>query len=120
MNELAHAFECWAGRGGECREGCSCPCHRVRSQAGPRRGRPREDDGQRIEQHIAKSNRLARHGEVWISQYWFEMDAYGAAVQGILKSIEAGLASGSIGRGAEEEVLKEVRARLVELDPEIQ
>ena len=23
----AHAYECWAGRGGICRIGCSCSCH---------------------------------------------------------------------------------------------
>lgn len=56
---------------------------------------------------------------VLIPDYWFETDAYGAAVAGILKSIELGLASDSLGQGEEEFTMVALRERLQQLDPAI-
>lgn len=53
---------------------------------------------------------------VLIPDYWFETDAYGAAVAGILKSIQLGLKSGSLGQGVEEDTLRRVLGVLLEED----
>lgn len=74
-------------------------------------------------QIMVQVNRAIENNEganrVLIPDYWFETDAYGAAVAGILKSIELGLKSGSLGVGAEEEILRKLRQRLYEMDPDI-
>ena len=54
---------------------------------------------------------------VLIPALWFETDAYGAAVSGILKSIELGLASPSIGQGDEVETLEAIRELFFKIDP---
>lgn len=74
-------------------------------------------------QILAQIDRAMRHNEeadrVLIPDYWFETDAYGAAVAGILKSVELGLASPSIGMGDETNILQRIRALLMDLDPAI-
>jgi hypothetical protein len=62
----------------------------------------------------AKEN--ARVGRVLIAGGWFEVDAYAAAVAGILYSIELALKSGSLGVGKEEETLTAVREFLLSRD----
>lgn len=68
-------------------------------------------------ERISGDNRLKKR--VHIPAWWFELDAYGAAVEAITVSIEHALQSGSIGVGGEDEILRQVRAKLVELDPAI-
>jgi hypothetical protein len=59
------------------------------------------------------------NGNLVVSSEWFEVDAYGAAVAGILGAIKLGLASGSLGQGAEEDTLRRVLAVLRIEDPAI-
>jgi hypothetical protein len=58
-------------------------------------------------------------GRVHVHAWWFEVDAYGAAVEGILMSIKHALASGSLGQGSEEYMLREVLRTLLRRDPHI-
>jgi len=66
---------------------------------------------------MAESKLATEEGGVKIHPKWFETDAYGAAVEGILNSIDLGLASPSIGEGAEEDTLKELRELFFKIDP---
>lgn len=58
-------------------------------------------------------------GQLVVHKTWFELDAYGAAVSGILGAIKLGLESPTLGQGAEEEILRLLRQRLYQLDPDI-
>lgn len=71
---------------------------------------------QQIERAITNNELSDR---VLIPNYWFEEDGYGAAVAGIMKSVELGLKSGSLGTGLEEHILLNIRNTLTRLDPAI-
>lgn len=58
-------------------------------------------------------------GGVKVHRGWFRVDAYGAATECIVNAIEVGLASGSIGQGAETRTLEALRSMLFALDPDL-
>lgn len=53
-------------------------------------------------------------GRVHVPAWWFELDAFGAAVEAIRMACEHGLASGSIGVGAETQMLKKIKKMIEE------
>jgi len=71
------------------------------------------DEAELIEKFLAENENAAG---VSVPHLWFEIDAYGAAVSGILKSIRLGLESGSLGQGSEEDTLRRVLGVLLEED----
>ncbi len=85
------------------------------------------DEMKRSNQDYANEQRVTRtivanrtNKKVLISELWFKVDGYGAAVAGILKSVELGLASPSVGEGTEYEVLVSVKELLLKLDKGLQ
>lgn len=58
-------------------------------------------------------------GRVLIAKAWFEVDAYSAAVTGILNSVELALGSGSLGADGEAAILCDIVDYLVSKDPDL-
>lgn len=58
-------------------------------------------------------------GRLLVGAAWFEVDAYGAATAGIIGAIDLGFRSGSLGVGAEEDILIAVIKLLMKMDKNI-
>lgn len=74
--------------------------------------------------HVQLQTAMLKHknntDRVLVPAVWFKVDAYGAAIAGIVRSVELALKSGSLGEGDEHNTMLRVRGLLMDLDPDIE